>query len=399
MKKHIILLTLFFLVWRVALFALSYHADSFLPYHPSFPIYVGEFNTEVIPRWFYSWANFDGVHYTTIAVYGYIGTGLIQAFFPFFPFVILHTVYQFFPPFAPNAVFLGVIFSNLFAYLLIFLWFYFVAQLYDKKVAWAAVLMLFLFPTSFFFGAVYTESLFLLLVIGSFFAARKKWWFLASVLAMLATATRIVGIFVVPALLIELWQQEHGPLKKMSVKKYQAELILFWRKKWQEILMILAGSFGLFAYMFFLTLEFHDPFYFFHIQSSFGGGRGSAMVLYPQVWFRYIKILLTARPFDLKYYSYVQEFLFSIFGLVVIVYSFWKTRLSYAFFSLCAFLLPTFTGTFSSLPRYTIVSFSLFLCLAPLFAKKRRLFLCYLLFTTAVLILNTVLFIQGYWVA
>ena len=114
---------------------------------------------------------------------------------------------------------------------------------------------------------------------------------------------------------------------------------------------------------------------------------------------RYIKILWTARPFDLKYYAYVQEFIFGVLGLVGIIWSWFRVRKSYVVFSALAFLLPTLTGTFSSMPRYFLASFSVFILVIKLLEKKPLLQNIWLGISTLLLIFNTILFIQGYWVA
>ena len=151
--------------------------------------------------------------------------------------------------------------------------------------------------------------------------------------------------------------------------------------------------------MIYLQHNIGDPLYFFHVQSEFGGGRQESIILYPQVIWRYLKILWTARPFDLKYYAYVQEFIFGTLGLVGIVWSWFKVRKSYVVFSALVFLLPTLTGTFSSMPRYFLASFSVFLLMIKLFEHHKIARLIWLSLSTLWLIFNTILFIQGYWVA
>ena len=152
--------------------------------------------------------------------------------------------------------------------------------------------------------------------------------------------------------------------------------------------------------MWYLNIHFQDGLYFFHVQSEFGGGvRQETFVSYPQVIYRYMKILLTVRPFNFKYFSYLQDFVVSTFGLGMLLYSFKKVKLSYVVFGLLAFFTPTVTGTFSSMPRYILVSFPIFIILA-IFSEQSKLFK-YLWFISSgiLLVLNTVLFIQGYWVA
>jgi len=391
---NLLCVILFFIVWRVTLFGVGSFADSILKYKPSFPYYY-DLSTYHLPRWVYSWAGFDGVHYLTIAKHGYIGTGLVQAFFPLYPLVLLHTVYFLFNTHI-NLIFLGLLFSNIFALTLSIVWFLFVRDMSDTKTAWVALLLLFFFPTSFFLGAFYTESLFLLLVVLTFFSARKKFWFLSSLFAGLAIVTRVVGIFLIPALLIEMWMQEYSVFSLDQIAKKSR---FFLQRYWPQISWLVISCIGLVIYMTFLNHEFHDPFYFLHIQSSFGGGRQSSFVLYPQVVWRSVKILHDIRPFDLKYLTYTQEFLFGTLGLVCVLASFKFVRLSYAVFSLCAFLVPPLTGSFSSMPRYTLVSFSIFIMLATLLQKRRFLQYLYFLSFAVYLVLNTVLFIQGYWIA
>jgi hypothetical protein len=77
---------------------------------------------------------------------------------------------------------------------------------FDVGVADRAVVTLALFPVSYFFALPWTESLFLLLSAGCFLAALRERWWLAGLLAAFASATRISGLFLLPALAILLWQ-------------------------------------------------------------------------------------------------------------------------------------------------------------------------------------------------
>jgi hypothetical protein len=378
-RKELTKLTGIFILWRTLLFVLGAVADTFLKYQPSFPYFDSLLPSFGASRWLYSWANFDGVHYLTIAEKGYKGTGLIQAFFPLFPYVLLHggklLLGNFF-----NSLLIGLVLSNVFAFAMIVIWFIFIKKIMDEKRAWIATVVLLLFPTSFFFGALYTESLFMLLVLGSFLAAKQKKWAVVGVLVALASATRLVGIFLVPALLLELWQQK----KQFEVK---------------NIFYVCCGALGLLSYMAYLLVVFGDPLFFFHVQAEFGAGRQQSIILYPQVVWRSLKILLTNDPHTPKYLSYIQEFGAGVLGFLTLLGSYFSTRLSYVVFALGAFLLPTLTGTFSSMPRYVLVCFPIFLVITELIHKKPKIGLLLLVLSTLLLIINTVLFIQGYWVA
>ena len=67
-----------------------------------------------------------------------------------------------------------------------------------------AVLLLALFPTAFFFSAIYSESLFLALTLGCVYAARRGWWWRAALVGALASATRVQGVLVLVPLVMML---------------------------------------------------------------------------------------------------------------------------------------------------------------------------------------------------
>lgn len=397
-------LTAIFILWRSLLFVIGYLANSILVYLPSFP-YAPTLATYGLPQWLFSWANFDGVHYLTIINKGYFGTGLIQAFFPLFPLSIKYL------NFINNSLITGLIISNFLAFGLIISFYLFTKRFFKKK-AWLSLIVLLLFPTSFFFGAYYTESLFLILVLNSFIMADKKKWLWAGIFAALASATRVIGILLVPALLIEYFLEnktlfeiikllKDNTLK--STRKNRKILICYIKEKLsiksiKSISLIMFGTIGLFSYMTYLWLRYDDPLYFFHVQAEFGGGRQESFIYYPQVVFRYIKILITARPFDLKYFAYVQEFIAGTVGLLLIFISSKKIKLSHLIFVIGAFLVPTLTGTFSSMSRYILICWPIFFVITDLLKNKRTRYL-YLILSTILLIINTILFIQGYWVA
>ena len=76
---------------------------------------------------------------------------------------------------------------------------------YDRPMARRSVVLLAAFPTSFFFLAPYSESLFLLLTLVSLRAARRSGWLTAGVSGAAAAATRSAGLALLPALAVEAW--------------------------------------------------------------------------------------------------------------------------------------------------------------------------------------------------
>lgn len=387
-----------FCAWRILLIVISQQADHFLPYAPTFPYahdLLAQFHQ---PRWLYSFANFDGVHYLTIVQKGYVGTGLIQAFFPLYPAIVKGaTLFGFSNLIAALIVSNGALIAALLAL------FALARRDFTTRQSWNSVFALLLFPTALFLGSVYNESTFLLLVLLSFLAARRQRWLLAGVLAAGASATRVVGIALVPALLFEIYQSyATTSLRRLWQRRdfhaFFSSIIEVMATHKPAVVSVLVGALGLLGYMFYLQLTFGDAFYFLHVQSEFGASRSESVVVYPQVIWRYFKILTTAQPFSWSYYTWVLEALAGTLGLAGLIAAIGRVRASYLVFAFGAFIIPTLTGTFSSMPRYLLVCFPLFLLMGRL-SSARATWVSYLVFSALLLIINTILFVQGFWVA
>lgn len=395
-KRELHLLTAVWFLWLGGLQLASMMASLFFEYAPSFPYAFSLLAPSELPRWLYSWAGFDGVHYLTIAEKGYKGTGLIQAFFPVFPLII--RVVTLVLPLVLSGIVVGILTSLV----LVITWFFFCKHFFSSKFAWLATGVLLLFPSSFFFVAVYTESLFLILVLWSFYFLDRRKWGLVMAMSAIATATRVTGVFLVPALILAvlLWDESwQGLLQRLQLNKIVLWTVRQLRSYWLQIFLLIFGYTGLWLYMGYLSQEFQDPLYFYHVQSEFGSGREERIILWPQVVWRYIKILLTQSSITWQLWSIIQEALVGVFGLVILLSSFKWIRPSWVLFALGAFILPTLTGTFSSMPRYVLVCFPLFLVLTQLLLHYPRWRWLYFVISGMLLIINTMLFIQGYWVA
>ena len=112
-------------------------------------------------------------------------------------------------------------------------------------------------------------------------------------------------------------------------------------------------------------------------------------------------MMATVRPINLKYYAISQELFFGLGGLALLIYAGVKKKLplSITLFSLAAFILPTLTGTFSSIPRYCLSAFGVILALVPLIDKRFWFAILWGVVSTTLLIINVIIFMQGYWIA
>src|SRR5436309_72765 len=75
-----------------------------------------------------------------------------------------------------------------------------------QRQAHRAVLLTAIFPFSFFFGVVYSESTFLLFAVLTVFCFRTRRWIAGGLCGAVATATRVPGIMMLPALAWIAWR-------------------------------------------------------------------------------------------------------------------------------------------------------------------------------------------------
>lgn len=335
-----------FLIWRIGLIVILFFAIRFLPNQANF--LGGGLGNYLDNPYLWAWANFDGEHYLSIAQRGY-GFGE-EPFFPFYPLVIR---------ILGGGIEFGLIVSHL-SLLVALVGLYKLIRLdYSAKIAKTTIILLLIFPTSFYFGSVYTESLFLALTVWFFYALKKREMAKIFILGTLASGTKLIGsIFLVP--------------------------------------------FGLLGYMYYLQKTVGDPLAFVHNITIFGEQRSSIPILLPQVFYRYFfKIFpnLNYSYFPVVFTTFI-ELSVAIAFLMLVVISFKKLKLSYSLYLAFGYLIPTLSGSFSSLPRYVLVLFPAFMLTAMWVVKQSAVvrFLVYALLVTG-LIISTAMFTRGYWLA
>ncbi|MCX6706188.1 MAG: hypothetical protein NTV24_03760 [Candidatus Woesebacteria bacterium] len=141
---------------------------------------------------------------------------------------------------------------------------------------------------------------------------------------------------------------------------------------------------------------------FLHSLPAFGEQRSSIPILLPQVIYRYVFKILP----NLNYsyfagtFTTIMEFVVGIIFLVISVISFFKLRLSYSLFLILGYLIPTLSGSFSSLPRYVLVLFPAFILFSVWLDKTSRLvrIVSYTILLVG-LIISLSLFTRGFWLA
>lgn len=338
-KKSFGLSSIILATWWMFLAVIVFYSINRFAFSPTFP-YYSEILAPYYSRFWSTFAHFDGIHYSIIALAGrYPDAGQV-AFFPLFPFLI-----HFLINIGIDRLIAGLLVSNL--SLLISL---IIFQYVYPKSSWKLPILLLTFPTSFFFASFYTESLYLMLFALMLLFIKKQQYLLAAMSVALATATRFVGIGMILYLLFSVW----GKIKFRQI-----------------IQLSFVSITGILGYIYYLWQTTADPLAFIHAQPIFGMGRsGGKIILLPQVIYRYFKMLIYSDPNTLLYWRAVAEL--SLFLLVAyLLYKFWhKLSTSELVYTLTVLLIPTLSGSLSSYPRYVLIAIPLFSILSKELSNK-----------------------------
>lgn len=250
---------------------------------------------------------------------------------------------------------------------------------YKSDIGFLVIFFILIFPTSYFFTSVYSESLYLMLIVLCFYFHKKEHYLFAGLSGYLASLTRFTGIF----LLVPIIYDYINNYKNLDTKKTFRRLF--------PVFLIPAG---LISYMYFLSNKFGDPFLFIKTQENWG-----------RIPFLSIKTfgnLLTyiQSEFAFNYATSAAislEIIFLLFGLSLGFLVTRKMNFSYGLWSLISVLFPIVSGTLVSQGRYTLVVFPLFIVLAKIASKNIYIKYGYIIISTLLLGLNTILFVNGYW--
>jgi hypothetical protein len=149
-------------------------------------------------------ARWDSVWYLRIADSGYGDSAPRAAFFPLYPLLVrgVGTVLGG----SQAALLVAAYLISLAAFLAALVLLHRLTELeLGRPLARPVLLLVAVFPAAVYFGAPYSESLFLMLAVGAFYAARSGHWAWAGVCAGLASGTRSAGILLLVPLALIWW--------------------------------------------------------------------------------------------------------------------------------------------------------------------------------------------------
>lgn len=225
---------------RAVLFALVWLSTRALP-----PEWTSEAS-----RLLQSWSMWDGGHYVVLAEYGYlsgIGDQDRAAFFPLYP--LLMRVGAWLPGVSVQLAGIAISLGSL----LVTVWFLtdYVQKRFGPDLARESILILMITPYAVFLTAVYTESLFMMLAIVCLWLADRKSWWAAALFVGLATATRVTGLALVPAVLWLAFRNRESIQKLVGLAALSVS--------------------GILAYMIYSWYAMDSPIAFLTAQEDWGG--------------------------------------------------------------------------------------------------------------------------------
>ncbi len=297
-------------------------------------------------------SEWDGPHYLHIAKYGYTDNSL-TAFFPLYPLLIRLAMFVLSSPLISGLlVSWACLTGAIYFYLKI------VGELINKDIndKILGVMLFLFFPTGVFLAATYTEALFAFLLLGSFYCALKNRLLWSAILSALATAAHPEGIFIIPLIMLVLWENKHSLIKIVGVG--------------------LSGLVGILSYIVYLWLVKGKPLDFVHAQ------RGNHWL-------------------SSHYLSTIASSITAIDVLVFVlavaaVFYWWKRHVALSVYSLLFVLLPFVGGNFAGYSRYLLMDFPLPLMLLSLFRRSRLAFPVVLTISTVLWTFYVIHYAAGY---
>jgi hypothetical protein len=297
-------------------------------------------------------ARWDSIWYLGIAHDGYDG-GADTAFFPLYSLLVRGLVL----PYPSEAAVLVSAYVVSLACFAGALWLLerLVALELGQRVAGATVWLVALFPASLFFGAPYSESLFLLVSVGAFYAARTGHWTWAGALAAGAAATRSAGIVLLVPLAL-LWLDSHP-------------------RRVRELAWLALAPLGLAAFALYLQIAQGDALAFVDAQAiwyrEFAGPFVGAWDAATAAWDGVRHLVSGSREGAYN----LMLFGFLVFAAAGVVGAFRRLPRAYGAYALVALALPLSYPVdpqpLMSLPRFIAVLFPLFMWVAVVTEERR----------------------------
>lgn len=326
--------------------------------------------------WIDTWTRWDGPFYVGIAEAGYDpGSPLPNiVFFPLYPALI-----RFVGTLGGGgvgALWVSAILVSLASLVVAVGYLVALARLdHSHRVARRAATYLLVFPTTLFLSAAYPESLFLALTVACFYHARRGQWWLVGLLGFASSLARPYGALLVVPLAFEYLLQRRFAIREVR----------------HDALWIALVPLGLAAFLGYIAWRF-GPDAMGIAQRTWGRG-------FVPPWD------VALRVFDGPVLVHgitvgisLVDLAFAAFLLAIVVISWWRLRPTYALYSTVLLATVLSSGAFTSVPRYGLAIFPMFILFA-LWADRSARHEAILTASALLAGLAMALFASGRWVA
>lgn len=334
-----------------------------------------------------SWLRWDAKHFIYLVDHGYQADWAeLTALFPLYPGLVRGL-----DEILPGSPFVASIAVSATAFLAALALLYrLVTVEFDRDVARRAIWLLVAFPTAFFLGLGYNESLFLCLMLACVYALRRERWWWAGGFGLLATLTRSAGLLLALAFAFEYLRRRDFAPRRIRL----------------DALAVLLVPAGLGLYVLYLRSAVGNPFAFMHAQEV-GWNRHLS---WPWEGIANLPVFFTDLPSTSGLWLFLAVvdpivLAFMLALLVLTVVGPWRLRRDQLVFPLLAAVLLLFMLSFPpdpqirhplmSVSRLSIEVFPIFMVLAR--ARPLRDPYTYLGLSLQALLL--VHFVRGGWVA
>ena len=362
-------------VFRVACFLLSYLV-----------LYLFNANDGSYPieNTINEWLKWDANNYIRIATLdydGYIETNGMYSTLVFFP--LYSWIIRFFLLFFQNPGTAALIAASLCYMLGCCYLFGFVSLEYGKRIAWKSVLLISIFPFSFFLGAMMPESTFLFVASACLYYTKKHKWPLVALFGILAALSRMQGVLLfVPAFLE--WMIAYKPFRMIQKKQWKLfRSVCFSKLMWLPLIGI-----GTLIYLWENYRVTGDAFYFLKCQEAIWNQHA-------QYFGKTIENLWTYAMTDhvqdfSKVAIWIPQLVIFIFACVVLVYGVRRHKPQYTCFLLLYTVMNYTPSWLLSAGRYMTVAIPMYFILAEWLDKKPKLW-------SAILVIFSMLFSVYMW--
>ena len=315
------------------------------------------------------WAQHDAGAYLDIAKNGYNpdfneGTGN-YSWYPLYPLLI--KIFGFIG--YDLAAFLIANIASFFAVTVLYI---FVKEKVNEKASYKTVFYLLLFPTAYFFTAMYTESLFLLFSLLCFWYAKKDDWLKAGIFGFLSALTRAQGIILFFPIIYMYMRSCEFKLNKINHKIFFVFLI----------------PLGLAVFLLYHQIATGNALIQFQTQHQFG--RSFNLFFFEPVINAAASAISGATTSKI-YFSF--SFLVWVVYLALAYYAWKKLGKEFGIYMFLSLLMPLFTSNFFGITRFALVLFPGFIVLGEASEKNRKtrllLLFLYVIFA-AMLLLFTI---------